>query len=706
MQGQITLKKRPKGLSIFHRFLISYLGLGVIIVVITSGEYYLREQKTIKEELRSQFLNSLGTAIAYFDKTYGSRIKEDLSFVEKSYNFNSYLSSEKDEMLLAKSLAEQLFLHFTNKPKGIYLSARFIDSRGIERIITSGNKRLRDYASLDSLSSTDILYSKIYTLFKRLKSQKVGTILFEGPFQYGGKFTFVVGISKSEPEVGGFAGAVIFHCDLTDYSNYLDRYVFYKQHVARAVTLDDKQIFVPGQNTLSWRNPVSFYSISNTVNMGSDNQALLKVVFSISPDIFRAELRNTFKNLILYIFVIMVLVVILALVMSKQFSTPLVGLAASANRLAKGDLSTRVNVKANGEIGLLVESFNNMAEDLQKTTVSRDTLIQEITEHKKAEEERERLIKELKEGQELLKGQKQELEDSRRAINNVAKDLRESKEILEYQKRSLEETNKELDDFTYIVSHDLKEPLRSIDAYSKFIVDDYQDKLGEEGGHYLERIRANTERMRRLIEDLLEISRLKKRGSAFEEAEIEELIGEVKMRLEYPIKQKGVEIIIKDKLPKIFCDRVRLTEVFLNLISNAIKFNDKPKPIIEIGCNDKGNFYEFYVKDNAVGIKEEYFDKIFEIFQRLGKREDAEGTGAGLTIVKKIIQLHKGKIWLESKIGEGSTFYFTIPREKSMILGKKLLGEILIEKKLVTEEDIKKALEEQERKGEENGRIA
>lgn len=385
MQGQIILKKRPKGLSIFHRLLISYLGLGVIIVVITAGEYYLREQKTIKEELRSQFSNSLGTAIAYFDKTYDSRIKEDLSFVEKSYNFNSYLSSEKDEMLLAKSLAEQLFLHFTNKPKGIYLSARFIDSRGIERIITSGNKRLRDYASLDSFSPTDILYSKIYTLFKRLKSQKGGTILFEGPFQYGDKFTFVVGISKSEPEVGGFAGAAIFHCDLTDYSNYLDSYVFYKQHVARAVSLDDKQIFVPGQNTLSWRNPISFYSVSNTVNIGSDNQALLKVVFSISPDIFRAELRNTFKNLILYIFVIMVLVVILALVMSKEFSTPLVGLAASANRLAKGDLSTRVNVKANGEIGLLVESFNNMAEDLQKTTVSRDTLIQEIAERKKAE---------------------------------------------------------------------------------------------------------------------------------------------------------------------------------------------------------------------------------------------------------------------------------------------------------------------------------
>jgi light-regulated signal transduction histidine kinase (bacteriophytochrome) len=135
----------------------------------------------------------------------------------------------------------------------------------------------------------------------------------------------------------------------------------------------------------------------------------------------------------------------------------------------------------------------------------------------------------------------------------------------------------------------------------------------------------------------------------------------------------------------------------LNLISNAIKFDDKPKPIIEIGYSDKGDMHEFYVKDNGIGIKEEYFNKIFEIFQRLGKKEDIEGTGAGLTIVKKIVQMHRGKIWLESKIGEGAVFYFAIPKEKSVILGKKLIGEILVEKKLVTEEEVKKALEEQQR---------
>jgi signal transduction histidine kinase len=260
------------------------------------------------------------------------------------------------------------------------------------------------------------------------------------------------------------------------------------------------------------------------------------------------------------------------------------------------------------------------------------------------------------------------------------------KEILEYQKQALEETNKELDDFTYTVSHDLKEPLRAIDAFSKYVMDDYQDKIGEEGRHYLERVRANAERMKKLIEDLLEISRIKRKGSTIEEVDTEEIMAEVKMRLEYAINQKSVEVIIKDKLPRIFCDRVRLTEVFLNLISNAIKYNNKPKPIIEVGYNNKEDFHEFYVKDNGIGIQEEYFDKIFEIFQRLGKREDTEGTGAGLTIVKTIIQMHKGKIWLESKLGEGTTFYFTVPKAKSTILGKDLTGDILLEKALGREE--------------------
>ena len=241
-------------------------------------------------------------------------------------------------------------------------------------------------------------------------------------------------------------------------------------------------------------------------------------------------------------------------------------------------------------------------------------------------------------------------------------EYKKAQRAIEGYSERLEKVNRELNDFTYIVSHDLKEPLRSIDAFSRFVFEDYKDKLDEQGKDYLRRVRANAKRMQILIDDLLEISRLERKNNPFEEVEAKELVREAKLRFEYAEKQQNVKILYDaDNLPKVFCDRVRLTEVFANLISNAIKFIDKPAPVIEIGCAKNNGAYEFYVKDNGPGIEEKYFGKIFEIFQRLGKREEHEGTGAGLTIVRKIVEMHNGRIRVESELGKGATFYFTIP---------------------------------------------
>jgi len=170
-------------------------------------------------------------------------------------------------------------------------------------------------------------------------------------------------------------------------------------------------------------------------------------------------------------------------------------------------------------------------------------------------------------------------------------------------------------------------------------------------------------RMNALIEDLLVLSRIGRTRQTYAPVSVEPLLEEVRKDLAFTLEQKKVDLRIQAGLPTITCQPAHLKQVFENLISNAIKFNDKPRPVIEIACHEDHSLYTFSVRDNGIGIDEKYYERIFQIFQRLGRREDYEGTGAGLTICNKIVEARGGKIWVESKVGQGSTFLFTIPKE-------------------------------------------
>ncbi len=245
---------------------------------------------------------------------------------------------------------------------------------------------------------------------------------------------------------------------------------------------------------------------------------------------------------------------------------------------------------------------------------------------------------------------------------NLEQKVEERTHQLALANQALAESNRELDDFTYIVSHDLKEPLRGIDAFSRFLIQDVGEKLDAKNHEYLNSIADAAKRMSRLIADLLDLSRITRQQNPFEETNLSGVLEDVRKDLVYALTEKKVDLKIGD-LPAILCDRVRIQQVFYNLISNAIKYNDKANPIIEVGSTPKGNRYEFYIRDNGMGIKKEYFDKVFNIFQRLPGSEKVEGTGAGLAIVKKIVEKHGGKIWLDSSPGSGTTFYVTLLME-------------------------------------------
>jgi two-component system, chemotaxis family, sensor kinase Cph1 len=253
-------------------------------------------------------------------------------------------------------------------------------------------------------------------------------------------------------------------------------------------------------------------------------------------------------------------------------------------------------------------------------------------------------------------------QEFRNAIQGVIL-TRQAGELMQLN-RELERSNIELDAFSYIASHDLKEPLRGIHNYSSILLEDYAQHLDEEGQDKLQTVARLTQRMEGLIDSLLHFSQVGRLDFSLSETNLDEVVQQALDVLSTRIKQEKVDVRIVQPLPVIKCDRIRLGEVYSNLISNAIKYNDKPTKLVEIGYLEPSSPNKpiiFYVKDNGLGIRPEYYETIFLIFKRLHKRElFGGGTGAGLTITRKIVERHGGKIWVESVYGEGSTFYFTL----------------------------------------------
>jgi signal transduction histidine kinase len=235
------------------------------------------------------------------------------------------------------------------------------------------------------------------------------------------------------------------------------------------------------------------------------------------------------------------------------------------------------------------------------------------------------------------------------------------------QVAALERSNQDLDDFAYIASHDLKEPLRGLFNNARFLHEDYADKLDAEGVGRLLRLGYLCQRMEHLINDLLYFSRLGRQDLAIQSTDVNEVIRDIETMSETVLHERNATIGVPNRLPVISCDKVRLTEVFRNLIVNAIKYNTNDIKRVEIGyleethCDDRTEQNVFYVKDNGMGIAKEFHEDIFRIFKRLNAEDDdKKGTGAGLTFVRKIVQRHGGRVWLDSVLGEGTTFYFTI----------------------------------------------
>jgi len=401
-------------------------------------------------------------------------------------------------------------------------------------------------------------------------------------------------------------------------------------------------------------------------------------------------------------------------------------LGEGIRKVRGGDYDVAVPVIARDELGQVAESFNKLSQSLSATTVSKqylDSVLESMPDPMIITEESGVILKANRAAaeftgydfaaggplnlRELLEpqaagaaepfgllswsGQIKELDlwlkaadgrrlpvilsagfigggSGRREVVTILKDMaqhRESEARMAQYLKEVETVNSELDAFAHTVSHDLKEPLRGIEMFTGMLLSDHAKKLDPQAADYLGRVVKASARMRRLIDDLLSYARVARVRNPYESASTARLAAEAVAGLAGAIEERKAVVRVSETLPEIYCDPVKIRQLFQNLVSNAIKYNDKPVPEVTMEAERFGEYYwKFSVKDNGIGIPSQYFEEIFKMFKRLHARQEfGGGTGAGLAIVKKIVEEHSGKIWVESEEGSGTTFYALIPAD-------------------------------------------
>ena len=252
-----------------------------------------------------------------------------------------------------------------------------------------------------------------------------------------------------------------------------------------------------------------------------------------------------------------------------------------------------------------------------------------------------------------------------RGFSKITRDVSEHKRAEENLKNTLadlERSNRELEQFAYVASHDLQEPLRMVSSYTQLLEKRYVDQLDQNAKEFISYAVDGASRMQRLIQDLLAYSRVGTKGKPLKPTDCNTVLGQARANLTRAIEESGA-VVTNDELPTVMVDETQLVQVFQNLIGNAIKFHRKELPRIHVSGEKNGDECVISVMDNGMGIDPQYYERIFLIFERLHGKEEYPGTGVGLAICKRIVERHGGRIWVESEPGKGSTFYFTIPND-------------------------------------------
>jgi signal transduction histidine kinase len=452
-----------------------------------------------------------------------------------------------------------------------------------------------------------------------------------------------INVTQGASELGYLANDYVIYHEAQQLDRWQSKYESFSGNVSQLNANDlDQQAIVNNIQVDQQRMKDVFDSIASSVGDSSSNQTLASIQVSWSrmgiqsnelvsesmrlSQLLRADAdqqKQTTNALILVL--VGVFGAFLVAVYVQTFRRTLRSIDDLKNGtsvIGSGNLDFKIDVKHNDEIGDLTKAFNQMSTDLKSVTTSKTELEGEIAERKQTEEE------------------------------------------LEKRTRELSRSNDELKQFAYVASHDLQEPLRMVTAYLTRLENNCGDKLDDKGKVYLGFAVEGGLRARNLVQDLLTFSRIDAQGKPFQETDMDTVMDVVTNNLAVQIKEQRA-MVTHGPLPHVTADDGQMVQLLQNLVSNGIKFRKEEDPQVRVECTRQGNDWLFTVQDNGIGLDQQYADKIFVIFQRLHTKEEYPGSGIGLAISKKIVERHGGRIWVESEMGKGSSFHFTLPAEGS-----------------------------------------
>ncbi len=371
------------------------------------------------------------------------------------------------------------------------------------------------------------------------------------------------------------------------------------------------------------------------------------VIAEISEEEVFAPIAELTRMLLWALICLSLLGLTLSILISRTITQPIVKLQHGVEEIGKGNLDYKTGTKASDEIGQLSRAFDGMSTELKNSRV-------ELEEYSRGLEAKvEERTKELDE-------KAKEAEEQTIASLNLLQDVTETKIELETAKSELKAKNTELERFTYTVSHDLRSPLITVQGFVELLRKDLERNEREKVENDLKYIETGTAKMEHLLNDTLRLSRIGRMVNPPEDVPFGEIVQETLEQTAQQIKSSGVEITVAEVFPTVQVDRMRIVEVLVNLVTNSINYmGEQPRPKIDIGYRVDGEETVFFVRDNGIGIDKSQHEKVFELFYTVDK--SGKGTGAGLAIVKRIIEVHNGRIWIESEKDKGCTVCFTLP---------------------------------------------